>query len=41
MVTALVVQDATAAATSARTGASPIVSAAHAAGSTALLCRIV
>jgi FtsP/CotA-like multicopper oxidase with cupredoxin domain len=41
MVTALVVQDATAAATSARTGASPIVSAANAAGSTALLCRIV
>jgi FtsP/CotA-like multicopper oxidase with cupredoxin domain len=40
MVTALVVQDAAAAATSARTGASPIVGAANAAGSTALLCRI-
>lgn len=41
MVTALVVQDATAAATSARTGASSIVTAAAAAGSTALLCRVV
>jgi FtsP/CotA-like multicopper oxidase with cupredoxin domain len=41
MVTALVVQDATAAATSARTGASSIVSAAAAAGSTALLCQVV
>jgi FtsP/CotA-like multicopper oxidase with cupredoxin domain len=40
MVTALVVQDATASAVSASTGASPIVSAAASAGSTALLCRI-
>jgi FtsP/CotA-like multicopper oxidase with cupredoxin domain len=41
MVTALVVQDATAAATSARTGASSVVSAAASAGSTALTCRIL
>ena len=41
MVTALVVQDATAAATSARTGASSVVSAAASAGSTALMCRIL
>jgi FtsP/CotA-like multicopper oxidase with cupredoxin domain len=41
MVTALVVQDATAAATSARTGASSVVSAAASAGSTAAMCRIL
>jgi FtsP/CotA-like multicopper oxidase with cupredoxin domain len=41
MVTALVVQDATAAATSARTGATSLVAAASAAGSTALACRIL
>ena len=41
MVTALVVQDATASAITAQSGASPIVSAAAAAGSTALLCRIL
>jgi FtsP/CotA-like multicopper oxidase with cupredoxin domain len=41
MVTALVVQDAVAAATSAVTGVSSVVSAAAAAGSTALACRIL
>ena len=41
MVTALVVQDATASAASARTGASSVVTAAASAGSTALLCRIL
>lgn len=41
MVTALVVQDATAAATSARTGATSVVAAAASAGSTALACRIL
>jgi FtsP/CotA-like multicopper oxidase with cupredoxin domain len=41
MVTALVVQDATAAAASARTGASSVVTAAASAGSTALLCRVL
>ena len=41
MVTALVVQDRTAAATSARTGATSVVAAAASAGSTALACRIL
>ena len=41
MVTALVVQDKTAAAASARTGASSVVTAAASAGSTALLCRVL
>lgn len=41
MVTALVVQDAKAAATSARTGVSSVVSAAAAAGSTSMLCRVL
>jgi FtsP/CotA-like multicopper oxidase with cupredoxin domain len=41
MVTALVVQDETAAAASARTGASSVVTAAASAGSTALLCRVL
>jgi len=41
MVTALVVQDATATTTSARTGAPPIVAAAASAGSTAYNCRIL
>ena len=41
MVTALVVQDATAAATSARTGLSSVISAAASAGSTSMLCRVL
>ena len=41
MVTALVVQNPIAAATSARTGASSVVAAAASAGSTALACRIL
>ena len=41
MVTALVVQNPTAAATVARTGASPVLAAAAAAGSTAYACRIL
>jgi hypothetical protein len=40
MVTALVIQDATAAALELATGASPVVAAASAAGSTAYVCRI-
>jgi manganese oxidase len=40
MVTALVIQDATAAALEVATGASPVVAAASAAGSTAYVCRI-
>jgi manganese oxidase len=41
MVTALVIQDPTAAAASARTGQSSVVTAAASAGSTALLCRVL